>query len=97
VADKNTWKWFLASALVAEGFTLALFLVLPLIQGRLFLKPRFPHVIVFHHSPPSDIVDFQGNIYTFLVTSTLFWFLLAFSIAGLVRVALLFRSRDASQ
>jgi hypothetical protein len=85
------WARLIAIALLAEAFTLAVMFGLPALQGRAFLDPRFPRVTVFHHTPPSCIVDFQGNVYTAAATSTLFW------MGAVLVVALVVRSMRAKR
>jgi hypothetical protein len=82
--DPMNWKRILAIVAVAEALTLATSFVLPILEHRIFLHPRFPNVIVFHHSLPSCIVDFQGSVLTFGATSTLFWLVVAVALASLI-------------
>ena len=80
------WGLLVAITLFAEVSTLAVLFGLPVIQNRAFLDPRFPRVIVFHHTPPSCIVDFQGNFYAAVVQSTLFWVCTVFVVYGVALV-----------
>jgi hypothetical protein len=79
------WRRLIAFVFLAEVFTLSFRFGLPALQGRAFLDPHFPLVIVFHQSPPGCIVDFQGNVFTAAAATTLFWMCAVLVVAGLVR------------
>jgi hypothetical protein len=86
MASSIKWGLLIAMALLAEACTVALQFGLPAIQGKVFADPHFPRVIVFHHVPPSCIVDFQGNFYAAVAESTLFWACSVFVVTGAVRL-----------
>ena len=86
MASSLKWGRLVAMVLLLDASTLAVLFGLPAIEGKAFPDPHFPRVIVFHHAPPSCIVDFQGNFYVAVAESTLFWACSVFAVAGAVRL-----------
>jgi len=80
------WRRIAVIVLVAELATLTVEFGLPVVQHRIFTDPQFPHVIVFHQTPPSCIVDFQGNVYISSMTSTAFWTIVVIGVTFAVKL-----------
>ena len=79
------WRTLLAIVLFAEVSTLAVTFGVPALQGKVYADPHFPHLIVFHQTPPGCIVNFQGNFFMAAAESTVFWICIVLIVAGLRR------------
>jgi hypothetical protein len=85
MASTVKWRRLIAIVLFAEVSTLAVTFGVPALQGKVYSDPRFPHLIVFHQTPPGCIVNFQGNFFVSAVESTVFWICIVLIVAGLRR------------
>ena len=78
------WKKLLLLATLLEFFTLIVQFWLPYSEGRAFVDPAFPQLIVFHQSPPGCIVDFRGNFWQYVAEETFTWLVVTFLFAFII-------------
>ena len=88
------WRRILGIAFFGELLTLWYEFGLPLLQHRIFPDPHFPNLIAFLQKPPSCIVTFRGNFYSFCAASAAGWMVATVAITMVVTIAVRLIRRD---